>query len=129
MVVIDTNIICRFLLKDDPTLYKKAQSIITHQDIYLDAIIIAETIWVLTKLYHLPKADVIEKIRDLLFFAKSTLKEKQLINQTLSIYYSHPISFVDAWLIATCQHYQVPLAIFDKKLVKLAHDSSRIASN
>lgn len=54
MVFIDTNIIVRYLMRDDENLYKISKNIIESTDnLFVPNEIIAEVVYVLTKIYNI----------------------------------------------------------------------------
>ena len=120
MTIIDTNIICRFLLRDDESFYRKAKDVLSQDEIYIDAVITAESIWVLTNHYHQPKESVVEKLLSLINQTNSLQPQKKLVTSALNTYITHSISFIDCWLLSLHQYTHHPLATFDKDLTKLS---------
>jgi len=59
VIAVDTNIIIRFLVNDDPKQFKKAYSIFNTKEIFIPDTVILETEWVLryayefSRIYHL----------------------------------------------------------------------------
>lgn len=68
MIAIDTNVLLRYLLKDDPKQSKKAIEIINRgQRVLLTDVVLTETIWTLTgKRYNADKETVCRVVRGLL---------------------------------------------------------------
>lgn len=67
MISIDTNIVLRRLLHDDPEQAKKAAKLIEHSGaVLITDVVLAETVWVLTgKKYRVSKEDIVRAITSL----------------------------------------------------------------
>lgn len=120
MVILDTNIICRFFLKENPIQHQQALRLISQKDYYLDTVILAEVIWVLTNLYKIPKMQIIDQLIHLVNYAQNPVDEKSLLLQSLHNFKVYSVSYVDSWLITINQAKQLSVATFDKRLTKLA---------
>lgn len=72
MKALDTNVLVRFLVRDDERqaqivyrLFKKAES---EKDLfYVPMVVILETIWVLASVYQIPRSDILDAISDILY--------------------------------------------------------------
>jgi predicted nucleic-acid-binding protein len=71
MKAVDTNVLIRFLVKDDPKqantvyrLFKHAES--DHKEFWVPLAVILETIWVLESVYRISRQEVVDSITDLL---------------------------------------------------------------
>lgn len=115
--LIDTNLIIRFLVNDDPLKASQVEALLkdkTHKNILLDTII-SEIIWVLTSYYELEKLEIIEKIRALIH-VESVECNDFLINRALSIWGEYTISYIDAYITAVANLGNMPLYSYDRKL-------------
>jgi len=127
IVTVDTNILLRYLRQDHPTLSPKAKDIFVRAQkgknlIYIDEIIIAETIWVLTTYYKSAKSLVVEKISKLLYLPWVVNPRKDLIIKAIKFYFnSTKLSYIDCWLVALTREEQMELETFDKNLQKLQY--------
>ena len=115
--LIDTNLIIRFLVNDDPQKVSRVEKLLrekTNQNILLDTVI-AEIIWVLSSYYSLDKKDVVEKIRALIHV--DTIEcNAFLINRALSLWEKTAISYIDAYLGAVAELGNMTLYTYDQKL-------------
>jgi predicted nucleic-acid-binding protein len=119
MLLLDTNIILRFILNDHPTLSVKAKEIMLAKKFYLDQLVIAECIWVLLKVYSHKKSDVVNYLDS---FCKNPLAynpNKKFINDVMSFYKTHNLSYIDCYLHCLAESKGIPLATFETKLSKL----------
>jgi len=65
MILIDTNIILRYLLNDDKKLNKKASEIIDINDVFITNEVIFEVCYVLHKIYKIDKVVIYSLILEL----------------------------------------------------------------
>lgn len=70
MTALDTNVILRFLLRDDAAqsqavraLFKRAEA--ARERFHIPVPVLLETLWVLEKVQDMPRADIIRAIEDL----------------------------------------------------------------
>ena len=115
--LIDTNLIIRFLVNDDPQKVTRVEHLLkdkNNKNILLDTVI-AEIIWVLTSYYSIEKEEVAEKIRALIHV--DTIEcNAFLINRALNIWEKNIISYIDAYLAAVAELGNMTLYTYDKRL-------------
>lgn len=118
--LIDTNLIIRFLVNDDPQKADRVEKILKDKEsknILLDTVV-AEIIWVLTSYYELDKKTTIEKIEALIHL-ESIKCNSQLLGKSLTIWRDHPISFIDAYIIAVAEEVGADIYSYDRKFDKV----------
>ncbi len=120
MKLLDTNVIIRFLLKDHPVQSPAVKKLLeTSDDLLLTDIAIAETVWLLTSFYKLPKEKIVEKIYQLLKI-NLLIVNKSLILRTLYLFSNLNIDFIDAYFIAYAEEENLEgIYSFDKDLDKI----------
>jgi len=115
--LIDTNLIIRFLVNDDPQKVSRVERLLkekSNQNILLDTVI-AEIVWVLTSYYSLDKSEVVEKVRALIHV--DTIEcNAFLINRALTLWEKTAISYIDAYLGAVAELGNMTLYTYDRKL-------------
>ena len=114
--LIDTNLIIRFLVNDNPTKVLKVEQLLkdkNNKNILLDTIV-AEIIWVLTSYYTLDKSDIVEKVRALIH-VETIECNAFLINRALSLWEENNISYVDAYLATIAELGNMDLYSYDQK--------------
>lgn len=119
--LIDTNLIIRFLVNDEPQKVSRVESLLKNKDnknLLLDTVI-AEIIWVLLSYYSLEKQDIIEKIGALIH-VESVECNAFLINRALKIWEENLISYDDSYLLAVAELGDMTLFTYDKKLKAVA---------
>ncbi len=119
--LIDTNLIIRFLVNDDPQKVSRVEKLLTDKkntNVLLDTVI-AEIIWVLSWYYSVEKSAVVEKIRALIHV--NTIEcNAFLINRALNIWETQTISYIDAYLAAVAELGNMTLYTYDKRLATIS---------
>lgn len=86
MLGVDTNILVRFLTRDDQAQAEQAHRIITdtgNQPIRLTLIVVVELVWVLTKVKRWPSPDVFDACRRLLQSSDFVVERAALVEQCI----------------------------------------------
>lgn len=122
-ILVDTNVILRFLLRDDKNLFKIANSIFKSAEsgktkIYIDELVVAESIWALTSFYKKDKKEVCNLLLKL--FSKNWLinPRKNLIFSSLKLCVSTKLSYIDCWVYELSKLKFMKLETFDKDLLR-----------
>lgn len=121
---IDTNILVRYIVQDDPFQSKAASDLIEKELSedslgFINIIVFCELVWVLSKAYKFKKNDIINVIKQVLMTDCFEVELSQLIWNALNEYEKLPADFSDC-LIAELNKFQdieVTLT-FDKKASK-----------
>lgn len=118
--IIDTNLIIRFLVNDDPKKAFKVENLLKDKNNtnFLLDIVVAEIIWVLSSYYELNKAEIIEKILALIN-VESIVCNRTVLNRALSIWDKNNISFIDAYIAAFAEIEECPVYSYDKKFSQI----------
>ena len=123
-IIVDANIIIRFLLNDHPKLSQLATSLFSKAQkklikIYLDEVILAEVIWTLSSFYKIKKADLIDNIEKLLSQDWIVNTKKKSMLKALYLYKSANLDYIDCWIFIVSQTLKFKLETFDKNLRRL----------
>ncbi|MDO5774112.1 MAG: PIN domain-containing protein [Spirochaetales bacterium] len=113
MTLIDTNVILRYLLDDIPEQADKAESVIKQGSFTLPEII-AEVVYVLTKLYKVPRNEIKSIVAP--FLDEIEIQNKEVIVNALSIFSETAFDFVDCIIISRKKLLNEAVFTFDKKL-------------
>jgi predicted nucleic-acid-binding protein len=120
--ILDTNLIIRFLTGDSVVQARKVRDLLKNSSkgsLEISDVVLAEIVYVLTSVYGLSRADIVEKI-SLLIELDSIACNKRLLRKTLDLFNSFPISFIDAYLSAlVLTEKNTRLYTFDRKLLKI----------
>ena len=120
--IIDTNIILRFLTKDDESLYRKAVDIFRKAEsgeyrLVVKPIVVAEVAFVLESFYKQKRLQIADALK--VFLSQKWLKvEERKVLLSLWGSYENGQHFVDSYLLATAREQKVGLLTFDKQLNK-----------
>jgi uncharacterized protein len=108
-VFIDTNILLRYLTKDDPVqyprcrnLFKKAQN--GEMLLVTSTLVIAELIWTLASHYRVSKEQIIEKASIIIGSAAVQIPDKEIIAEALVIYARKNVDYIDAYNAVLLRH-------------------------
>lgn len=120
----DTNTIVRYLVADDPTLHEKAKEFfdkVKHgsvKAVILESVI-AECIYVLTKIYKVPRDRAAESLIDVLRYKGIANNDQQELIRALLLFSERGIDIVDCILCARAVAGGDHLFTFDADLNKL----------
>ena len=120
MLAIDTNVLIRYLINDDPLQAQSAKKIIQsaideHNQVFISIITLIESIWVFESVYSFPKKELLLIIADLLDNDAFKLEDEALVQSALNYFRKGSADFSDytAALIAL-KHNCSKLVTFDK---------------
>jgi len=121
LVIIDANVILRYLLCDHEELYKKAEEIFNQillgeLKAFVPTFIVAEVVYVLQKLYKVDRKVISQILIDFLKPKNIKTENKDLLFEALKIYAQKNLDFADCLLCAYLKDYEV--VSFDKDLNK-----------
>lgn len=121
----DTNAIVRYLVGDDPALHEKAKEFFDGvrnggaKAVILESVI-AECIYVLTKIYKVPRDKAAGSLIDILHYAGIANDDRQELIRALSLHSERGLDIVDCILFAKASAGGDHLFTFDADLNKLA---------
>lgn len=120
-VVVDTNLLVRYLRLDDPEKAKAVELLFDRASkgeiyILLPAIVIAELVWVLESFYKMKAAEIYELIEAILNTPGFEVQEREILLSTIKTYNERGIDLVDAWIIEFAKEKGIStIYSFDKK--------------
>ena len=116
MIRVDTNYIIRYLLNDNIEMANIAEEILTTKSVFISNEILAEVVYVLLGVYKISKSDIANQLLELIAFDNISVSNIKVIKQSLEIFKSKNLDFVDCLLCAYSK--QDDIVTFDKKLQK-----------
>ena len=132
---LDTNIILRFLLKDDPQLFQAVEPLFLQAEqgdleIYIHPIIIAEIIWTLESYYEYSKEKIAEVMIQLVEAKGVVVPDKEVIVGALQDYKEKNVDFIDSYLVQYANK-KGPLTVYtlDKKHFSRLNGDIRVLLN
>jgi predicted nucleic-acid-binding protein len=122
LIAVDTNIVVRFLTRDDEIQYQKAYALFQSHQVYVSNTVILETEWVLRYAYDFPPAQIIEAFNKLFGLSNVTAEDSGRIALTLE-WHGLGMDFADAFHLAASQHCEA-FYTFDEAFEKKGKDVS-----
>lgn len=125
MLGIDTNVLVRFLVRDDDTQFEKARKLIKREvaagrRVFVNQLVLMETEWVLRSRYVVPKNQIIEAISGLLNTTDVQFEDEPAIEEALFIWKDSTADFADCLIGAKNRRMGCrATATFDLKASKL----------
>jgi predicted nucleic-acid-binding protein len=131
-VLPDTNVVLRYLLKDVPDQYGRAEKFFEDvrtgkaKAVILESVLV-ECVYILLKFYKVPKRQVAESLIGLLQYKGMANRDKADLVAALQTFAQQSIDIVDCVLLAKARHGTGRLLSFDKDLNKLGQISTDAA--
>ena len=100
MLGVGTNVLVRFLVRDDEAQFEKARRLIKREvaagsGVFVNQLVLLETEWVLRSRYSLPKNLIIEAISGLLDASDVRFEDEPAIEEALFIWKETAADFAD----------------------------------
>jgi predicted nucleic-acid-binding protein len=125
MLGIDTNVLVRFLVRDDEPQFEKARKLIKREvsagrRVFVNQLVLMETEWVLRSRYEVPKAQIISAISGLLDSSEVQFEDEPAIEEALFIWKDTNADFADCLIGAKNRRMGCRTTVtFDIKASKL----------
>ncbi|MGL6342843.1 MAG: PIN domain-containing protein [Waterburya sp.] len=119
MIGLDTNVLVRYLTKDDETQWQKAVAIINDaQSCFISDIVLCELVWVLSgKPYQYSKSEILKVLELILQSSKFEFANRTIIYQAIKLTQTGKANFADYLIGATHRNYDCSQTVtFDHKL-------------
>lgn len=117
MVMLDANIILRYLLNDDEQMAAEAEMVIKNVPVQVNIEIFAEVVYVLKGVYHIDRAEIGQCL--LGFLSEVRTPEPEVLKLGIETYAKQNLDFQDCILYAYHKVKEYEIKTFDKKLSKL----------
>lgn len=125
MLGIDTNVLVRFLVRDDEAQFEKTRKLIKREvaagsAVLVNQLVLLETEWVLRSRYSLPKNLIIQAISGLLDASDVRFEDEPAVEEALFIWKDSAADFADCLIGAKNRRLGCrATATFDTKASKL----------
>ena len=105
MIAIDTNVLLRYLLRDDETQAERARRIVEcGERVLITDVVLAETVWTLAgRRYRAPRVDLIDLVNNLLQDANLRFEDDEVVWSALQAYRRTEADFADALIVRKAQ--------------------------
>jgi len=120
----DTNTIIHYLIKDDESQYIIAEAFFTkiltgeERALILESVIV-ECIYILTKIYKVPRGEASKSLIDLLHYKGIQNRDRNEFIAALNLFSEKNLDIVDCILCARAKKSDYILFTFDKDLKKI----------
>jgi len=120
MKAIDTNVLLRLVVEDDPAQTAAAEHFI-RGGAWVSILAVAEAVWVLSTNYGFSSQNISEALSILLEHPQLTFQETDAVAEALALYRNAPaLGFSDCLMIALARKAgHLPLGTFDRRLGKV----------
>ena len=125
MLGLDTNVLVRFLVRDDETQYERARRLIRREaqagaPACISLPVLLETEWVLRSRYQLSKAEILSAFSDLLSAVDVSFEDAAAIEEALFVWQDSGAQFADCLIGARYRALGCSAtAAFDRGALKL----------
>jgi predicted nucleic-acid-binding protein len=125
MIGLHTNVLVRFLVRDDEAQYERARRLIRREaqagePACISLVVLLETEWVLRSRYELTKADILSAFSDLLSAADLAFEDEAAIEEALFVWQDTGAQLADCLIGARYRALGCSaIATFDQGALKL----------
>lgn len=100
MLGIDTNVLVRFLVRDDEAQFEKARKLIKREvaagrRVFVSQLVLLESVWVLRSRYALPKIEITAALSSLLDATDLQFEDEPAIEEALFVWKDSAADFAD----------------------------------
>ncbi|MCL2146974.1 MAG: PIN domain-containing protein [Synergistaceae bacterium] len=117
--MVDANVVLRLLLRDDAEMAEQAISVVSEQRITLRYEVIAEVVYVLQKIYNIPREDISAAMTQFISLMNVETEHVDVLTEAFNVFMKKKFDFVDCVLYAFYSIKGERVFSFDKKLNKL----------
>lgn len=118
--IVDANVVLRFFLRDDEEQFGKAKDFLQRLEIgrdeaLLTEIVFAEIVWVLSKVYGIPRNDIANKFSQVISYkGVKTILARDIFLESLKAYAHHSMDIQDILLANIATAHDASIITFDR---------------
>ena len=126
MRAIDTNVLVRLIVRDDPEQVRRAEAFLA-PGAWISHLVLAEAVWVLGSVYNLSASGVATAVGMLMEHDQLALQDRDVVEKALQDFKAHPsVGFVDCLIVQIARKMgHRPMGTFDRSMSRL-DDVSRL---
>ncbi len=117
MLAVDTNVLVRFLARDDPSQTARADDLVRANRIWIPKTVLLETEWILRGTYSFDRARIVADFRGLLGLPTAYAEDEATVVEAFN-WFAGGIDFADALHLASSGGAQ--FATFDRRFAAKA---------
>jgi predicted nucleic-acid-binding protein len=118
MLAVDTNVVVRLLVKDNPEQYKRVLDLFDQDDVFLTKTVLLETEWVLRSAYRFGTREVAQAIAAMIALPNVRYEDETEVRQALA-WHRSGMDFADALHLASSTR-ATRFVTFDQDMIKTA---------
>jgi predicted nucleic acid-binding protein len=118
MLVVDTNVVVRYLTNDDDAQAARARRLLAQHDVFVPLTVLLEAEWVLRSVFGCPAAMVAGALRSFAGLPRVSVENPELASTALE-WCERGFDFADALHLAAARAYE-GFVSFDKALARAA---------
>ena len=120
MRAIDTNVLVRLIVRDDPNQTTSAEAFVSG-GAWASHVVLLETVWVLESLYEKKRVDIGNVIEGLLDHKSLIVQDAEVVASALEEFRrTKRVEFADCLILSTARkHGNTPLGTFDARLARI----------
>jgi len=118
MALVDTNIVLRYLLNDEPEQSEIAKRELKSGNVKILTQVVAEVIYVLSKIYNIGRKEIAENLFKVFFLDGVRVENEEVVFFAVAEYGDSSLDFVDELLYANNRIRGEEVKTFDDKLNK-----------
>jgi predicted nucleic-acid-binding protein len=122
MLALDTNVVVRYLTRDEAEQFAKASALILHEDVYLPATVLLETEWVLRRAYRFSRERIGAALAAFAGLPRVRLEDPASAAKALD-WMRRGMDFADALHLAKAQGCEAFVS-FDRRFAAVANPLS-----
>jgi len=121
MAAVDTNVLVRLLVADDPAQTRRALAYLeARRTLWVSTVVLVETVWVLTAVYGWSKAQILAMLETASNSRDFTLQSVETVRAAIAAYASSKADFSDCLALELARSEgHLPFATFDKAAARL----------
>jgi predicted nucleic-acid-binding protein len=121
MAAVDTNVLVRLLVADDPAQTRRALAYLeTRRPLWVSTVVLVETVWVLTAVYGWSKAQILAMLETAGNSRDFAFQSVETVRTAIAAYVSGKADFSDCLALELARvEGHLPFATFDKATAKL----------
>lgn len=120
MRALDTNVLVRLIVRDDPDQVTRAEAFV-ETGAWVSLLVLAETMWVLQSVYGLDQRRVVTVVEMLLDHDRLTLQDEDVVRRAYATFRGEPtVEFSDCLIVETARKAgHRPVGTFDRRLSRV----------
>lgn len=107
MTALDTNILVRYFVKDDPQETRLATNIVGSLSLtepgWIGVVVLAEVVWTLKRIYHFSRAGITRIVEVLLSSEEIVIEQEVAVRDAFALYRNCRADFADCLIAASAK--------------------------